>query len=247
MQKATILKILEKIGLSSNESKVYLANLSLGPTTVIKISEYIKVRRTTVYSVLESLKKKGLVSVQHIGLKQKFVAEAPSSLKTLLDQQQNELDRIMPDLTTRFNAGGDESVIKKYEGLKSVKKIYERLLKETRKDDFYYVVSDSSNFFDADPEYFKKFIDRRAKLGADLKLILREGDEASFYKKHERNIDAHIKFIPKERSLSANFTVTPNLLLLHQTSDPIWGLVIENNSLINLQKEVFLSLWEALD
>ena len=50
---------LKEFGLTSNESKTYLAALELGQTTVQELGKKAKIKRTTVYTTLEGLKQKG--------------------------------------------------------------------------------------------------------------------------------------------------------------------------------------------
>ena len=58
MKNDKLVKILENLGLSDNEARVYLASLSLGSTTIMKIAQTAEIKRTTVYSVIDSLKQK---------------------------------------------------------------------------------------------------------------------------------------------------------------------------------------------
>jgi sugar-specific transcriptional regulator TrmB len=72
MQNTKLTKILTDLGLSEHEALVYLANISLGPTTILKIAQAAEIKRTTVYAVIESLKTKGLINVQIKGFKKLF-------------------------------------------------------------------------------------------------------------------------------------------------------------------------------
>ncbi len=54
-------KQLEKLNLSSREATVYAELLELGETTIEQISQKSKIKRTTVYDVIKTLKEKGLV------------------------------------------------------------------------------------------------------------------------------------------------------------------------------------------
>ena len=47
---------LEQIGLDPKEAKVYLAMLELGETTVARIAQKSKIKRTTAYDLVDSLK-----------------------------------------------------------------------------------------------------------------------------------------------------------------------------------------------
>ena len=53
---------LQKLGLSDKEASVYLAMLELGPSVVSDIAKKANINRSTVYVVLEFLKKRGIPS-----------------------------------------------------------------------------------------------------------------------------------------------------------------------------------------
>ena len=54
--------VLEEIGLSKNEAKIYLTLLRLGNVTATDIIKESGVHRSNVYDVLDSLVKKGCVA-----------------------------------------------------------------------------------------------------------------------------------------------------------------------------------------
>ena len=64
-------QFLEEIGLSEKEAKIYLALLQVDSALISDLAEKTKINRTTVYPVLESLAKKGLVSELQEGKKMK--------------------------------------------------------------------------------------------------------------------------------------------------------------------------------
>ena len=53
---------LEKLGLNKKEAQIYLAALESGETNIEGLSKKSKIKRTTVYDIVESLKEKGLLS-----------------------------------------------------------------------------------------------------------------------------------------------------------------------------------------
>ena len=55
-------KILEKLGLTETESKIYMILLRLGSTHVTPVIKKAELHRATVYDVLDRLIEKGLVS-----------------------------------------------------------------------------------------------------------------------------------------------------------------------------------------
>ncbi|KXJ98680.1 MAG: Sugar-specific transcriptional regulator TrmB [Parcubacteria bacterium OLB19] len=74
-----LLVILNKIGLTDNESRVYLASLQLGPAKVAQLSRISNVKRTTIYPIVESLHRKGLIFEKEVGLKKIFCSRKSRS------------------------------------------------------------------------------------------------------------------------------------------------------------------------
>lgn len=123
---------LEDLGLSEKESKVYLANLALGPSSVQKIADYAGIKRVTAYVILESLVSLGLVSQSNKGKKTFFIAEDPVSLKRLLTKREDELkeqkhnfETILPDLQGLRSLPVDSPSVKFYDSPEGIKSIME--------------------------------------------------------------------------------------------------------------------------
>lgn len=246
MKNDQLTKILLDIGLSENEAKVYLAALALGPATVLSISKAADVIRTTSYSVIESLKKKGLITLQITGFKQLYVAANPNKLENMLDSRRLELKNTLPEFSALYNLQGGEGLIKYYEGLEAIKTIYEDILQEVKPHDDFLVISNTDAWYKLDPEFFRKYIEKRAKLNINIRLLLQDTPLARKHKEQEKNYHETIKFLPKGSPLSVNLLMIPNKLVFHQLIPPITATVIENKSIIALQRELFEVIWKSI-
>ncbi len=99
MKQEKLQKVLEQMGLSGHEAAVYLAALSLGPSPILALARTSGVKRTTVYSVLTSLQKKGLMIREVRGWKTLFAAERPEKLEVIIESKKTDLIRALPDLS----------------------------------------------------------------------------------------------------------------------------------------------------
>ncbi len=63
MKNEQLVSILNDLGLSEKEARVYFAALSLGPSTILTLSHAAELKRTTIYALVDSLKKKGLIAI----------------------------------------------------------------------------------------------------------------------------------------------------------------------------------------
>ena len=247
MEKNPLLPLLIDTGLSENEARVYLACLSIGPNTVLKIAKSAEIKRTSVYSVLENLKQKGLIFIEIKGFKKKYVAENPEKLDSLMEQRKNEIKKALPELSALYNLKGGESSIKYYEGVEAVKSIYEGLIKDIRPGEDYLVMSNQDDWLRLDKNYFLDFLSRRAKLPIRIRMIFQESQLAQDWKKMEKNFNSKVRILPKETKLTTNLVITPQRVLIHQLTQPIIGIVIENKSVIQMHKESYEIIWKSLE
>src|SRR3989344_5130895 len=128
-------EILQKMGLSTNESKVYEAMLSLGITTANKIAVEAKIQRRNVYDTVKTLKEKGLCSeVIEDGIR-KFKAIHPQRLMDLVKERESMLQNVLPSMVDRFDAITPVEQTIVYKGIESVKNLYWDMIRVG--EDFY--------------------------------------------------------------------------------------------------------------
>ena len=88
-----MLKSLKQLGLQEKEIKVYLVILKLGSLPAQMIASETDIKRTTVYLVLEKLKKIGLVGEIIEKNKKLFFAEKPEKLLKIARQKKKEIEK----------------------------------------------------------------------------------------------------------------------------------------------------------
>jgi sugar-specific transcriptional regulator TrmB len=114
---------LRELGLDDNEIGVYLACLSEGGTNVKDISKKSGLIRTTVYGVLSSLIKKGLVSSIDKESIKFFRAASPKELLNILDERKKKVSSIVSELDKIRNVIPSFYNIEFFEGKNAVKTI----------------------------------------------------------------------------------------------------------------------------
>ena len=233
-----------QLGLEENEAKVYLASLSLGATTVLKISKHSAVKRTTVYEIILALEKKGLMKKEIHGFKTLFSAEHPERLENSLDAKRVLLRRTLPELEGLYNLKGGESSIKFYSGLTAIKNIYDDLLKDLKPHEFYYAISNIREWQSLDEDFFLgNHVEKRCKMGIETRLLFVDSEMAQKRKTTERNFNEEVRILPEKSSFHVDLVITPYKLVMFQLYEPLVAIVIENKSMIELQKELFELLW----
>lgn len=246
MAKKDLEMVLKEIGLNGNEAKVYLASISLGPTTVLRIARHANLKRTTVYSVIDELKQKGLMRIDLKGFKQLYSAEDPKKLDGVLKQREKAFSAVLPEFEALYNYQGKGSEIKYYEGFEAIRGIYNMLITDARPGDDYLVISDQEKWYTQDPDFFQGFMERRAKLKLNIRMLLRDSPITREHKKFSKNYNLSIKILDRKSEFKTDIVITPQHLFIQQMTHEIVALVIDNPPIIDTHRELFELLWKTI-
>ncbi len=246
MKNSKLLEILKKIGLEEKEADVYLASLSLGPTTILKLARSCDIKRTTIYGIVENLKQKGLMSVEQKGLKHIYAPENPEKLESMLESRQLEFKNSLPEFLGLYKLKGEESVIKYYTGISKMQDIYMDTLKEIRSHQDYLVIANQEKWYNLDPKFAISFTESRAKLNIKTRLLFQDSKIAREYKKFQKNYNQISKILPDGTPLNVDTILLPNKIIVLELTPPYMTVVIENKSIIELHREMFEIIWRGL-
>src|SRR3989344_4717573 len=129
--------LLEGLGLTKNEVRVYLALLELGSTPAGPIIKKVGMHRSAVYDLIDLLTDKGLVSYVIKANRKYFEAQDPDRLLEYLDSKRQdinkkelELKKLLPELQLKRTLSKEEQEGTLYKGKKGLKSIFEDIIKE---------------------------------------------------------------------------------------------------------------------
>lgn len=242
------INLLKKLGFSDKSAKIYLALLSLGPSSVRKLAEKCDLNRGTTYDALKWLKDKGVVNFYNQDTKQTFVAEDPKKLhnivredKEILDTVDRRLEKIVPELQALFNKGGERPVAKYYAQDELVNILQDVLNTCEESEDKSYYIYSAEGVRQYLYENWPTFSDARIAKSISVKVIaIGQGGET-------RGLD--------ERKYLSAKSETPTYIIIYSgktayisldaKGEPV-GVVIENDGVYQTQKLIFNSLWNNL-
>ena len=178
-------------------------------------------------------------------MKQKFVAEDPAKLETVLELKRSSFKKILPELQALKNAQDDGGFIRYFEGMEGIKSVYESMIRDIRPHEDYSVVGNMDKLLPLDKKFFEDFFDRRAKLPINLRILVQRNPGGDWFKKYERNLNAQVRYLPENTKLNTNLVMIPRRMLIHELTEPVKGIVIENKRTIDMQRELFEVIWET--
>jgi len=199
-------QILEEIGLTKTEAKIYIALLELGQTTTTKIVRKARIHASKVYEFLDKLIQKGLVSYVIKSNKKYFSAAEPESLKELIKEKQNKLneqekdiERILPELKEIKKSREDIIQSEIYEGLKGIKSIYEKILSSLNKGETQYIIGAPRVGNELIEGFLLDWHKKRIKKGIKCEYIY-DGDARDYGKVREKMPLTEVKYLPRNIS-----------------------------------------------
>lgn len=160
------INILEKIGLTKNQSMVYLSLLKLGSTSVQNIIKESGLHRSRIYDSLEKLQQKGLVGYIIKDFKKYFQASKPKKLLEYVEEQKEMVRSILPKLEQLEGLKKEEINASIYKGTEGLKTIHLELLKENKD---IYVLGAKGLIFEELPYFTPNF--ERERIKKKLKFI----------------------------------------------------------------------------
>ncbi len=253
---------LAQIGFSKSESKVYLELLQIGPQAVSIIAKRLGLNRSSTYTLLRSLEKKGLVSSYVNGNLQFFTANDPNCLIGFLDRKCRTFDYYrneMLSMVDTFRALAEARVEKKpivryFDGLEGVKAIMDDVIDSGAKEYMAYLCLDK--WFESGLKGFLlDFKNRRAKdRGISLRAIAPDLPEVRdfFDSNYDFFDDLTQVFYVKDLSNLGIFENGLNIYgdmvsIIHLNGGSGFGVVIESREIADMQRAIFEMAWRAKD
>ena len=234
---------LEKLGLTTNEIKVYLALLDIGNSMVSMIAKKTRLHRRPVYDSLNRLLEKGLVSYAIRAGKKYFQAANPAKLLEIAKEREKETQSILPDLISKFKLVKPLISSEIFEGKEGLKTIMADILKEGKD---WLTIGSTGKAPKALPFYLEPFARRRVKLKINRKVLIADTPEGRSYAKNlQKQGIIRIKFLPREIQNPQTIWIYGNKVVIILASEEYPVMVsIENKNIANSYRDYFNWMWK---
>ncbi len=260
MKNETIIRHLQKTGLSEKTAIIYATLLELGGAYPSRLAEVTKLNRSTIYKILLELSIKGLITEIERGKKLFYQIENPAKLirftKTQSDMAQEAYEKtrdLIPELEGIFAMNPNKPIIRYFNDADGIISIYEEMVSQKKK---YEMISFShgqafKNYLPAKSLY--TFVKAKERFGITTRAIIpdtaenRKYDEEVF-KGLDKKAWPDIRYVPKEVfPFEAEMTLYDNdkLAITKLTGEKLIGIVIEDKLVHDMFKMIFELLWKS--
>jgi len=126
--------ILEDLGLTNAEIKVYLSLLELGNTSAGPILEKTSLQNSVVHRALHSLVNKGLIGFILEAKGRIYQASDPKNFFTYLEDKKKRLEKILPELEKKRKSSKIKKEVTTFRGRKGLNQLYMELINSGGKE-----------------------------------------------------------------------------------------------------------------
>ena len=235
-------KILEDIGLTPGEIKVYLTLLELGPHSAGKIIEKANIQNSVFHFNINRLIEKGLISYIKKGKAKIYQAANPSNFLTYLKDKESQLEKILPELNAKQKMAKEKQEVELFTGMKGIITLLNTLIENTKPGDEFL-------FFppDLDPNKNKKIQKFYLKYDIkrkDKKLLTKGIAPIKLKKLFEKR--KYLKMKYSQMPVPVNSAICNNKMAIITWGEKPTGVLIQSKQLVKKQKEFFQALWDSL-
>jgi len=225
---------LTKIGLTVIESKVYVTLLEYGKANPSVLSRKTGVHRRSIYDVLDRLIEKGLASYIMENGKRFYMASDPKRIQEIIDEQQQEISKILPELEAKFfhSKGKQETLF--FRGKEGIKEIFEDQIREGKD---VYIIGASHNAKELLRFYIPHYTNKRIKKKIKLHAIYAGT-------KHQSPVPlSEVRYLPESFSSLVSTNIYGNkAAIILWIQDPV-AILIKQPDISNTFKKYFDLLW----
>lgn len=237
-------KQLTELGFSENETKVYLALLEMGISTITTIISRTHLHKQIVYDNLNRLIDKGLISYVIQSNRKHFSAASPERIKDVLDEQKREIEdkeellkKILPELLIKKELAKEKQVATIYQDKKGIKSILENILEQKEE---VLAFGAEGRFKKVFGPYWINYNKRREKIKQKWRIVWSE----KLKNKREEIKFVKVKYISKKFENPASTIIFGDNTAIIIWEDIPFAILIESSKITESYKSTFTLLWK---
>lgn len=242
-------KIFQRLGLNNKEMDTFLKMLELGAQPISVIARHAGVPRSTMYLIIDNLKKTQLVETfERIGIKYakaipvKDIGGVLRARERQIEQTVKMLEEAMPELEALENKLSITPHVRFHEGKQAVLKMYESMLGEKT----FVAIFNPQLVKRYTPEYHFKIPETIHAEKMEVRELLVLGSDAIEYEKKFQSKKHQIRLLPQGVAFPSDTIICPDkIYMVGYGENDMVATEIHNRALAETQKVIFDQLWKT--
>ncbi len=233
---------LEDIGLTTNQSKVYLALTELGTTKAGPVVRASGLQNSAVHLALGQLVDLGLVSFIKKGKVKHYEPCDPRTFLRLMDEKHKRAETLVKELLAKKQER-EQPEAEVFVGLNGLKAMCYQFIEDVQPGDEYLIFAfiTKKQIHDDEVNYFyREFTEDRLRRGLEIKGIAHI-DTKPYFVKNQRDI-SDILFV--DFPVIKNASICNDKVIFTPWEETQTAFMITSSSLADNLREHFYSIWD---
>lgn len=235
--------ILEDLGLTPAEIKVYLALLELGSSSAGAILDKSQQQNSVVHRALNSLIEKGLISYILEGQKKIYQATNPDNFHDFINDKVKRFDELLPELKRRQQFSEVLSYAEVFKGKKGLNQLYLTLLNSSGKEYNTFGGGSEVTYGVMGESWWRNIHAKRISKKISCRQIFDETIR-SFGQELNKKPLTKIKFLPREYAQLQETIIIGDYVGLAIFAANPYGILIKDKIVADGYRKQFELLWE---
>lgn len=238
-----VTKAIAASGLSDKAAQAYLACLDLGEATVQQIAERARLKRTSVYYVIDELTRSGAIVKTRRNRKLYYIAENPSAVLKNARKRLQLFEELLPELEERKHSAIPRPRMYFLYGVPGFKQIWERIFDLPEKE--YRIMTSGESFLSFVKEKYvvDEIIKKKTTLGIRSKQLITDSAYARKIVAKDARENRQSRLLPPQYPLPFTILIAGTLTAFISPRYENMLLVIESESFAKTQRSLFDALW----
>ena len=234
--------LLQELGFSERETKVYLALIELGPSTIGPLAKKTKLQPSKIYETIEKLKDKGLVSYSIISKTKQFQAADPKEILNMIEEKKNKFQKTIQILEEKQKSNTTKAYSVVHEGFKNIQTFFNQIAESLTEDDYYYAFAYTKEYYAPTvANLFRNFHQKLEEKKLDDRILGHVDAKEVLQQVYKDNSNLKLKFTENICPLLLIFK--DRTVYLPWNEQPI-AIEIISKFVHDQHKEFFLGIWE---
>ena len=236
---------LKSIGFVDKEALLYLAALELGEASVSELARKAKLKRTTIYPLLEKLCARGALAKTRLKKQVRYVAENPRSILKQIKENVVEFESVLPDLEEYRTSIYQKSRVYYLYGVSGFKQLWEKVFAAKEKE--YRIITQGENFLDFVKEKYilEEIIKRKRELGIKSRQLISDSQYAREIIAKDGRENRASKILPPYYKIPFTEIVCGDFVAFIPPRFEELIFIIEDERFAKTRKSLFEILWDS--
>ncbi|PIZ75466.1 hypothetical protein COY05_03835 [Candidatus Peregrinibacteria bacterium CG_4_10_14_0_2_um_filter_38_24] len=233
---------LKKLGFSDKETLVYLTLHKIGPSAASTLARLTKIKRTSIYDILNTLLEKNLILSFKNGNNAYYAIDDVNKLFHQEKERLSTAEKLVKELQTSTKHW-EGLQINYYKGIEGYREMYEDILRTRPKELLGWMHLD--RFYDGiDTVREEDWTKERIKSNIKVRLLLQETKLTKNFQKSDKKSNRETRFINKKFLFNTTSFLYEDHVVLFDSSGELTCVRIHHPEFYKMQKQIFEMNWE---